>query len=466
MIAAPGSLPDISARLERLPFTLPVARLVAVLALGCFFENYFLQMTAYIAPGMVESGVYTKRATGFFDTGSVGFFILSGFSGMLVGSAIFGFVADRFGRRPIFVWAMLWYSVMAAMTALQSGAGWMSLFRFLSSIGLGLELVVVNTYVTELVSSKVRGRAVAFYQVISLSAVPLSAFIAYRLTPLAPLGLEGWRWVMWIGVLCIPTIWWFRRRLPESPRWLATQGRHAEADKIMRELERAVEARADVKLDPVAALAPTAEIVSPESSYATLFRPPYLKRTIMFVIQQTFMPVAFYGFAAWVPTLLIAKGVAVTESLFYAFIIAFAQPASPLVHSLFADRIERKTQIAIGGIASALLIWGFAVQTNPVLVVLFGIGVTFSKTIITTAIAGYMPECYPTSVRGRGHGLVYGVSRIMAAVSGLLIAFILARSGIAGVATLIGASFAVVAGITLLMGPRVKGRMLEEINPA
>jgi len=462
--AKPGSLADVTARLERLPLAWPVARIVVILSLGCFFENYFLQMTAYVAPGMVASGLYTPSASRFFDTNSVGFFILSGFAGMMLGSSLFGFFADRFGRRPIFVWAMLWYSIMTALMAFQTDALWMNTLRFLSSIGLGLELVVVNTYVTELVSSRVRGRAVAFYQIIALSAVPLSAFVAFALTPLAPWSVEGWRWVMLIGTACIPLAWWFRRGLPESPRWLAAQGREAQADAILSRLERAVEIRRGKPLPAPRLAGP--EPRSAQGSFATLFRPPYRRRTMMFIIQQTFMPVAFYGFASWVPTLLIAKGVAVTESLYYAFLIAFAQPVSPLVMSIFADRIDRKWQIAIGGVGSGLLIWGFAIQTDPLLVVLFGIGVTFCKTIITTAIASYMPECYPTLLRGRGHGLVYGVSRIMAAMSGLIIAFTLARFGINGVAGLIGVSFFMVAFITVLLGPRVKGRTLEEINPA
>lgn len=462
--AKPGSLADVTARLERLPLAWPVARIVVILSLGCFFENYFLQMTAYVAPGMVASGLYAPKASSFFDTNSVGFFILSGFAGMMLGSSLFGFFADRFGRRPIFVWAMLWYSLTTALMAFQTDALWMNALRFLSSIGLGLELVVVNTYVTELVSSRVRGRAVAFYQIIALSAVPLSAFVAFALTPLAPWGVEGWRWVMLIGTACIPLAWWFRRGLPESPRWLAAQGREAEADAILSRLERTVEIRMGRPLPAPRIAGPAPR--SAQGSFATLFRPPYRRRTLMFIIQQTFMPVAFYGFASWVPTLLIAKGVAVTESLYYAFLIAFAQPVSPLVMSIFADRIDRKWQIAIGGVGSALLIWGFAIQTDPLLVVLFGIGVTFCKTIITTAIASYMPECYPTLIRGRGHGLVYGVSRIMAALSGLIIAFTLARFGINGVAGLIGISFFMVAFITVLLGPRVRGKTLEEINPA
>jgi putative MFS transporter len=463
-----GSLADVVGRLERLPFGWPVGKLILVLALGCFFENYFLQMTAYIAPGMVRSGVYAARSSGFLDPHSIGFFILSGFAGMMVGSSLFGFFADRFGRRPLFVWAMAWYSATTAIMALQDQAIPMNAWRFLSSIGLGLELVVVNTYVTELVASRVRGRAVAIYQVVSLSAVPLAAFVSFKLTPLAPWGVEGWRWVMWLGVSCVILIWWFRRRLPESPRWLATMGRAAQADAVLARIERAVEAHGGRPLPPALAVAIAAapEAKPQAGSFGELLRAPYRRRTLMFIVQQVFMPVGYYGFAAWVPTLLIAKGVLVTQSLFYAFLIALAQPLSPLVMLLFADRFDRKWQIAAGGFASAVLIAGFALQTNPLLVVLFGIAVTFSKTVITTAVACYMPECYPTRIRGRGHGLVYGVSRVMAALSGPIIAFALAVHGVAGVATLIGACFLVVGGITLVLGPRVHGRMLEQINPA
>lgn len=460
-----GSPADITARLERLPLAGPVMRQVAVLALGCFFENYFLQMTAYVAPGMVASGVYAKKAAGFWDTHSVGFFIMAGFAGMMVGSSLFGFVADRFGRRPIFAWAMVWYSLTTAMMGACSDGALMSGLRFLSSIGLGLELIVVNTYVSELVSSRVRGRAVAYYQIIALSAVPLSAFAAWWLTPISPLGLAGWRWVMWLGSVAITLVWWFRRRLGESPRWLAARGRWQEADAATTRIEAAVVASGRELEVPLLVEERAIAHCQPDDGYRALFRAPYARRTVMFLIQQTFMPVAFYGFASWVPTLLIAKGIAVTESLFYAFLIAFAQPISPMVQSLFADRIDRKWQIALGGIGSALLIWGFAVQTIPALVVVFGIGVTFCKTMITTAIAGYMPECYPTVLRGRGHGLVYGISRLMAALSGLLVAWILARQGVAGVAALIGVSFTVVALITLVLGPKVRGRTLEEINP-
>ena len=132
----------------------------------------------------------------------------------------------------------------------------------------------------------------------------------------------------------------------------------------------------------------------------------------------------------------------------------------------FADRIDRKWQIAMGGALSAVLMAGFALQTIPLLVILFGLGVTFSKSVITTAIANYMPECYPTSIRGAGHGLVYGVSRVMAALSGPMIQLVLSTSGPFAVSVLICGSFLAVALVTLLLGPRVLGRTLEpKINP-
>ncbi len=456
-----GSAADISARLERLPLEGPVLRIVAILALGCFVENYFLQMTAYIAPSLISDGLYNRTASSLFDIHSVGFFIFSGFAGMGVGSVLFGSIADRFGRRSAFFWAMFLYAFASLVMAFQTTAEGLALWRFISSIGLGLELVVVNTMVSELVSSRYRGRAVAFYQFISLLGAPVVAFVSMRLTPVQTSLGGGWRLVTLVGVALIGLVLWFRRRLPESPRWLAAVGRYDDADRFMRAIESEVERTGVVLPEPVVILSQSAT----RRSAGDLFKPPYLQRTVMFMIQQLFMPIGFYGFSSWVPTLLIAQGVEVTQSLLYAAVIALATPATPLLMWFFADRVDRKWLITVGGVVCAILMLGFSMHVNPVVVVLFGVGVTCSKTIIITAIAGYMPECYPTTIRGAGHGMVYGVSRVTAALSGPIIAYVLATSGAQAVSALIAGSFFMVALVTFLLGPRVRGKTLEELNP-
>lgn len=457
-----GSVVDVCARLERLPLKGPVLRIVIILSLGCFVENYFLQMTAFVAPSLVSDGIYNRNASALFDMHSVGFFIFSGFAGMGVGSVLFGSIADRIGRRSAFLWAMYLYAGASFMMALQSTAVGLALWRFLSSIGLGLELVVVNTMVSELVASRWRGRAVAIYQFISLLGSPVVAFVSLELTSVhTPIG-SGWRLVTWVGVALISLVIWFRRKLPESPRWLAQAGRESEADVAVRALELEAGVPALVSQEQATA----ATVAAPRHhSASALLQPPYLQRTVMFVIQQLFMPIGFYGFSSWIPTLLIAQGIEVTKSLLYSFLIALATPATPLVMLLFADRMDRKWQITFGAATSALLMVGFSMHVVPLVVVLFGVGITFAKSVMTTAMAGYMPECYPTGIRGAGHGIVYGVSRVTAAMSGLIIAWVLANNGPRAVSALVAGSFAAVAVVTWLLGPRVRGKTLEELNP-
>ncbi len=226
----------ISARLDRLPATRKVWTRVILLSLGGFFEFYDLFFTGYIAPGLVRSHILT--------TNGIAGFIAAMFSGLFVGTALFGFVADRFGRRTIFTCSLLWYSVASVVMAFQTGMFGLDLWRFLAGIGVGVELVTIDTYLAELVPKKWRGRAFAYNQTIQFSAVPLVALLAWLLVPLSPLGLDGWRWVVLIGAAGAIFVWWIRLRVPESPRWLAQHGRIVEAEQVLAELEAGLVAAA------------------------------------------------------------------------------------------------------------------------------------------------------------------------------------------------------------------------------
>jgi putative MFS transporter len=160
--------------------------------------------------------------------------------------------------------------------------------------------------------------------------------------------------VVLIGAVSAIFVWWIRRRVPESPRWLAEHGRLEDAQRLMTELERRVAAEIDSMLPTPA----TAEIHPFCGSFIEIWRPPYLRRTVMLIIFNLFQTAGFYGFANWVPTLLIERGIAVTSSLQYTFIIAIAAPFGPLLAIALADKIERKWQIvlaALGIAASGLL---------------------------------------------------------------------------------------------------------------
>jgi len=436
-------------------------RLVVLISLGGAFEFYDLLMTAYVAPGLVASGLFTARAGGFFAINGIGFFVFSTFAGMWLGSMGFGFVADRMGRRAMFTVSLVWYSLATAMMAFQHSAAGIDLWRFIAAIGVGLEQVTIDTLLPELVPPPKRGRAFAISQGIAFSAVPLVALLGWLLVPLHPFGLDGWRWVALIGASGALFVWWFRRNVPESPRWLALHGREAEAERILSGLELRAERDLGRPL-PMPEMA--ADAVEEKGRFRELFRPPYAGRTLVMSVFNAMQTIAFYGFGSWVPTLLIAKGIHVTTSLQYAFIIALANPVGPLLAFAIADRIERKWQIVAAGIVTGIGILLFARQENAALVILFGAVVTLANNWLSFAFHGYQAEQFPTRIRARAVGFVYSWSRVSAALAGLLIGFFLKEGGTMAVALFIGAAMTLMVLVIGLWGPVTLHRRLEEIS--
>src|ERR1700693_5944056 len=189
----------IGSRLDRLPATRTIWTYVLLLSLGGFFEYYDLFFTGYIAPGLVRSHILSPTTRGLFGATGIASFAASMFLGLFIGTAIFSFGADRFGRRTIFTWSLLWYTAASVVMAFQRDVFGLNLWRFIAGIGVGVELVTIDTYLAELVPKELRGRAFAYNQTIQFSAVPLVALLAWLLVPRSPLGLDGWRWVGLIG---------------------------------------------------------------------------------------------------------------------------------------------------------------------------------------------------------------------------------------------------------------------------
>src|SRR5579864_6673384 len=240
----------IGARLDRLPATRTIWTYVLLLSLGGFFEYYDLFFTGYIAPGLVRSHILSATTRGLFGTTGIASFAASLFFGLFIGTAVFSFAADYFGRRTIFTFSLLWYTAATVIMAFQSDVFGLNLWRFISGVGVGVELVTIDSYLSELAPSAVRGRVFAYNQTIQFCAVPLVALLAWLLVPKAPLGLDGWRWVVLIGAASAIFVWWIRRRVPESPRWLAQHGRIEEAQRLMTALETRVAAEAGRPLAP------------------------------------------------------------------------------------------------------------------------------------------------------------------------------------------------------------------------
>ncbi len=450
----------LTARLDRLPMTRHMWMMAFLVSLGGFFDAYALGLIGALAPGLFKARILTATTVSFFGMAGLASFIAALFAGLFVGTIAFSYVADRFGRRSIFAFSLLWYGVASFVMGLQDTANGLNLWRFISAIGLGVELVTIDAYLSELVPKAVRGRAFALLLGISAASGPVIYFLSWQLTPIAPFGIEGWRWVVWFGSASAVLVWWIRLGLPDSPRWLAQQGRGEEAKRVMATIEARAEAESGRPLPPPGPAQPQE---SHRGSIAEIFNPQYRTRTIMLMLFNFFQTVGFYGFFGWTPTLLIAKGIHITQSLEYTFIIQFAAMAFPFINMLFADRIERKWQVCLSCLAISVFGLLFANQTTPTALIVLGGFLAMSTSWLAYSLHNYQAELYPTRIRARAVGFVYSWSRLSGILTGFFVAFFLRHFGVPGVFLFVAASMAVVIISVAGLGPRTNNLELEAI---
>jgi putative MFS transporter len=470
----------IAERIERLPLGGFHRRFIALVSLGNFFDLYDIFIVAYIGAALQQSGFLSLRQFTFF--------VAAGFLGMFVGTVVFGMGSDRMGRRSAFILLLLIYSVFTFADAFAPTASWLIALRFFAGVGIGAEIVVIDTYVTEVVPGNARGRYVAITQVAGFCAVPVAAVLSRLLVPTHFL-MSGWRWVMVIGASGALLTWWFRRRLPESPRWLESRGRVAEANAIMSGLEKesfsvagrsgewpVTSGETKAKSRSLAALGMTDHGVASDeekivgdkteaerASFLELWRRPYLSRTVMLVIFQALQTIGFYGFANWAPTFLLKRGVSLLHSLEYTLLIALVSPVGPLLAAFTSDRMERKWTIVVLALVVAGLGLGFGNSIAPAAVVGFGALLTLANYWFSAAFHAYQAELFPTRLRATGVGFTYSWSRLSAAFTSLLIGAVLVH-GVPAVFALLAVAMILVATVVAVMGPRTKGLVLEEIS--
>jgi putative MFS transporter len=387
-------------------------------------------------------------------------FIAAIFSGLFIGTIACGFLADRFGRRAIFTYSLLFYTIANLIMAFQTTAMGLNFWRFMAGIGIGVELVTIGAYISELVPKQIRGRAFACEQAVGFVAVPVAAFLSYLLVPHKPFGLDGWRWVVIIGAHGAVFVWFIRRALPESPRWLAQNGRLAEAEELVSKLESIVEREYGRALPAPAAPEP----VILGHTLRDMWVAPYSKRIAMMSIFNFFQTVGFYGFANWVPTLLIKQGITVTNSLLYSSIIAISAPVGPLIGLFIGDRFERKTVIVVS--ASAIVVCGllFSQMSVGVILITLGVFLTLASNIMSYSFHAYQTELFPTSIRATAVGFVYSWSRLSAIFTSFFIAGMLKQFGTTGVFVFIAAAMLIVVAVIWFMGPRTRDLALEKIS--
>jgi MFS transporter, putative metabolite:H+ symporter len=405
--------------------------IVLRISIGGWFELYDLFMTAYISLGLIREGLFVATAPSVFDLRGFAGFIASGFAGMFIGTLLFGWISDRLGRKATFTYSLLWYSAATFVMALNHNAQTIDLWRFIAGLGIGVQLITIDAYISEIAPKNGRGYWISFSQFIGYLAIPVAALAAYLLVPHTIAGLSGWRYVALIGSLGGIAVWFLRRGLPESARWNQARLR-GEPSGIAH-------------------------------AWSVIWNRVYRPRTIMLVVFNLAQTVGFYGFTAWVPIFLASHGVSFAKSLEYSFIIAVINPLGPLLAMRMADRWQRKWQIVWLSLIIALAGLGFSQARVPAAIIILGSIITLANAWFSCAFHAYQAELYPTRIRGQAVGFVYSWSRFSSIFVGFIIAAVLRAYGTTGVFTVIAVAMIVVALAIGGFGMRTNNVALEDL---
>jgi MFS transporter, putative metabolite:H+ symporter len=441
---------SIDARIDALSMTPRLWMLVAILAAGAFFEAYDMALTAILPPALARAGIFsaTDGLLGLPDQAAFG---AATFVGVFAGALLLGRLADRSGRKRIFVVALLFYTGATIAMALQGDAFWIDVCRGLAGIGFGATLVTIDAYVADLVPARFRGRAFAFAALVQFLGVPVAGALGVALMRSDPLGIDAWRWLCAFGGLALGVAGMAWRYLPESPRWLALRGEHERADAIVAMLERG----AGISVSAVReARLPEPAGIPANGGCEVLSSTQRRRRLAMLVTLHVFSTIGFYGLGNWLPTLVAAQGHPIAKSVEYTVYIALCYPLCPLVFLLFADRVERKWQIVAASLLSGVLGFVFVSRDSAAALIATGIALTFFNLLSAYASHAYQAEIFPPAIRARAVGFAYSWGRLAAAFSSLLIGWLLKAGGVWFVFAFLALAQLIAALAVALLGPR------------
>jgi putative MFS transporter len=438
---------DIRQRLDRLPVTSMHKKVMVALAFAYFFELADLNTFGYAATGILGQWHIQIHTVALITSAS--------FVGMFFGSTIGGQLADKYGRKRAFIVSVMIYTIASLLNALSWNVVSLALFRLATGVGLSSVTVIANTYLSETFPARVRGKFMAIVMTIGLIGIPATAWVARFVIPMAP---WGWRMVfVWgaLGMFVLP----LAARLRESPRWLLLNGRSEEAEEVVAAYERAAIAQFGELVEPQPT--PAGIVHAKKGSFVDLFNPLYRGRTVVVLLLWILATLGFYGFIAWVPTLLVTHGFTVVKSLNYASLIAICNPLGAALALVLIERFERKFLFAAFAVYVAIVVTAYGWTFSPTLIVIFGAMVVIGIQAATVVCYTYTPEIYPTEVRGAGMGLAYGTGRLANVFGPFIVSALYGAAGYLSIFLFIAACYLAAAAMLSLVGLRVTGRSLE-----
>jgi len=377
------------------------------------------------------------------------------FLGMFIGAILGGRLADRFGRKRAVVWATAFYAIASVLCALAPNVAILGALRVLTGIGIQAVTGALIVYVAEMFPAATRGRYQALMLAIGLLGVPFIAFAPRLIVPLDP---GAWRWLFVVAAIGALPALIAHFVLPESVRWTAVRGRESEAVVVVARLEH----QSGPDLPPVRRLASAPPTLHRP---ADLFRGSTRRRTVVASLAMIFGILGFYGFNSWVPTLLVERGYSTETALTITSIFSVAPVLGALAGMLLTDRWQRRTLSLVLAVVVAAGMVVFALTGTYWVLVVSGFAVTFLLQTNTAVVYAYLPEVFPTDLRGLGSGFANGLGRLAGFGGAFLIAALFAAVGFGGVFTAT-ALFVLIAGLILgRYGERTRGRRLDDIAP-
>ncbi|WP_428488351.1 MFS transporter [Rhodopila sp.] len=441
-------------RLDRLPVSAFHRRVFVLVAIGMFFDGFDI----YIAGTVLGTTLHT----GFSTMGQNASFVSMTFVGMMLGSFFTGFLGDRFGRRFTYQANLALFGLASLAAAFAPNMTVLIGLRFLMGIGLGAENVVGYATLTEFAPARDRGRWLGFLAVVVVTGLPIAVLISTVMIP-----AFGWRSMFVLGGIGALVVWYIRKSLPESPRWLESVGRFAEAETLLRRIE----AEAAPGLNPPLPKPPMPEspvlasaAAPPSRALSTLFAPPLLARMVLGCIALIVINTLIYGFITWLPAFFVKQGLSIATSFNFTLIMSLGAPVGATIGALTADRWGRKPTLV--GAAALAIIFGaiYPFIHDPALLPIVGLALTIPIYVLVALLFGiYIPELFPTEVRLRAAGICNTFGRGATILTPFIVVSLFTNYGIVGVLAMMIGLLAVLIVTVLGLGIEPRQRSLEEL---
>jgi len=435
------------ARLDRLPISSFHSRILLLIGIGMFFDGFDVYVAATILGATLHSGFSTLAQNAQFVSVT--------FLGMMLGSFLTGFLGDRYGRRFTYQANLAIFGLASIASAFAPSMNALILLRGLMGLGLGAEIVAGFSTMTEFVPPQARGKWVGALSAFVVISLPITALASTLLIP-----HFGWRIMFVLGGLGALVVWYLRKALPESPRWLESIGRNEEAEAILQRIEREVSAH-HAPLPPPMLAAPA----PPFRNVAALLSPALLPRMVVGAVTLIVANTLIYGFVTWLPTFFVQEGRGIARSFSYSLIMSIGAPVGSAIGALTADTWGRKPTIVGASLLTILLGGIYPFIKDPVLLPVAGFLLMIPIYVqVTLLFAIYIPELFPTDVRMRAAGICNTFGRGATILTPFLVVALLRNYGIGGVLSLMIGLLIVQIVVVLLFGVEPRMRRLEDVE--